>query len=235
MLKVNDLRVSYGSIQALKGISFEVLEGEIVSLIGSNGAGKTTTLRTISRLERAKSGEIEFMGQSILKLAAEKVTKAGISHIPEGRRIFPNLNVFDNLMLGAVLRKDKEGIKSDLKWVFEMFPRLDERRKQQAGTLSGGEQQMLAVGRALMTRGKLLMLDEPSMGLAPMLVDSIFETIVKINKEFGMPILLVEQNAFKALQISKRAYILETGVIKFCGSGMKLLNDPRVKEAYLGI
>lgn len=235
MLKVSDLCVSYGAIQALKGISFEVNAGEIVALIGSNGAGKTTTLRTISRLEKAKSGSVDFMGKDLLKMPPNMVTRAGLAHVPEGRRVFPALNVYDNLMMGTIRRKDKEQIQKDLNWVFELFPRLHERRAQLAGTLSGGEQQMLAVGRAIMLRGKLLMLDEPSMGLAPKLVDLIFEAILKINKEEGMPILLVEQNAFKALKIATRAYILETGNVKFSGPGEELLKDNRVKEAYLGI
>lgn len=235
MLKVSELTVSYGAIKALKGISFEINRGEIVSLIGSNGAGKTTTLRSISRLQKVQTGSIEFMGQDILMMPPGRVARSGIAHVPEGRRVFPAFNVLDNLLMGALQRKDKKGIKDDLKWVFELFPRLDERRNQLAGTLSGGEQQMLAVGRAIMSRGKLLMLDEPSMGLAPMIVDDIFKIIVKINKEEGLPILLVEQNAYKALSISDRVYILETGTIKFSGIGSDLLKDSRVKEAYLGI
>ena len=235
ILKVTDLQVAYGMIEAVRGISFEVNEGEIVTLIGSNGAGKTTTLRAISHLEKAKGGSIEFMGENIIGKPAHEIVKKGIAHVPEGRQVFPGLNVEDNLAMGALTRKgDQKGVDADLERVYEIFPRLKERRKQLAGTLSGGEQQMLAVGRAMMTRGKLMLLDEPSMGLAPMIVDEIFETIKLIQKE-GMTVLLVEQNAFKSLKIANRAYILENGQITMEGTGKELLANPKVKEAYLGV
>lgn len=218
ILKVTDLKVAYGVIEAVRGISFEVNEGEIVTLIGSNGAGKTTTLRALSSLEKVKGGTIEFLGRDITGKSAHEIVKYGIAHVPEGRQVFPGLNVEDNLSMGALLRrKDVKGVSEDLAKVYEIFPRLKERRKQLAGTLSGGEQQMLAVGRAMMTRGKLMLLDEPSMGLAPMIVDEIFETIKLIQKE-GMTVLLVEQNAFKSLKIADRAYILENGQITMQGS-----------------
>ena len=234
MLKINNLCVSYGMIQAVKDITFHIEEGEIVSLIGSNGAGKTTTLRTISSLEKAASGSIEFMGKNLKNIPPHKVVEMGIAHVPEGRRVFANLSVRDNLQLGAKLRKDVEGIQKDFKRVYGLFPRLEERKNQLAGTLSGGEQQMLAVARALMTRGKLMLLDEPSMGLAPMVVESIFKIIKEINDE-GMTVLLVEQNAFMALKIAKRAYVLETGKIVAEGNAEDLLHNSKIKEAYLGV
>ena len=233
LLEVRDLHVSYGAIQAVQGVSFEVNEGEVVALIGSNGAGKSTILRTISGLEKAKSGSIRFQDQELTKMKAHNIVRAGIAHVPEGRRIFPGLTVTENLYMGANLQTDKGKITADLERVFELFPRLKEREKQQAGTLSGGEQQMLAFGRALMTDGKLLMMDEPSMGLAPIIVDEIFEIINRINAE-GRSILLIEQNAFLALKTAKRAYVLETGKITMSGLAEDLLADERVKEAYLG-
>ena len=233
LLEVRDLHVSYGAIQAVQGVSFEVNEGEVVALIGSNGAGKSTILRTISGLEKAKSGSIRFNDQELTKMKAHNIVKAGIAHVPEGRRIFPRLTVTENLHMGANLQTDKAKIASDMERVFELFPRLREREKQQAGTLSGGEQQMLAFGRALMTDGKLLMMDEPSMGLAPIIVDEIFEIINRINAE-GRSILLIEQNAFLALKTAKRAYVLETGKITMSGPASDLLADERVKAAYLG-
>lgn len=233
MLEVNDLHVSYGAIKAVQGVSFKMEKGEIVALIGSNGAGKSTILRTISGLERAKSGSIMFEGTELTKLKAHKIVEQGIAHVPEGRRVFPRLTVTENLKMGANLVKDKAKISEELGKVFEIFPRLKEREKQQAGTLSGGEQQMLALGRALMTNGKLLMLDEPSMGLAPIIVEEIFEVIKKINS-MGTSILLIEQNAFLALNTASHAYVLETGRISMEGPSEQLLNDERVKAAYLG-
>lgn len=233
MLEVKDLSVSYGAIKALKGISFNVNEGEIITLIGSNGAGKTTTLHSISNLIKKQSGTITFEGTDITNLSADKIVKSHLIQVPEGRRIFANLSVKENLELGAYLRKDKAKIKKDMDKVYELFPRLKERIKQNAGTLSGGEQQMLAIGRALMEEPKLLLLDEPSMGLAPILVDEIFEIIKRINAD-GTTILLVEQNAFKALSIADRAYILETGTIAKEGKASDLISDDSVKNAYLG-
>ena len=233
MLEVKDLFVSYGMIEAVKGVSFHLEEGEIVTLIGSNGAGKSTILRTISGLESAKSGSINFMGREMTKLPAHKIVDAGIAHVPEGRRVFARLTVIENLRLGANLQKDKEFISSQLDRVFEIFPRLKERSRQLAGTLSGGEQQMLALGRALMTNGKLLLLDEPSMGLAPIIVEDIFRIIRQIN-EAGTSILLIEQNAYLALNTASRAYVLETGRITISGPAQDLLSDDRVREAYLG-
>ena len=233
MLKVENLCVSYGAINALRGISFEVHKGEIITLIGSNGAGKTTTLHAISNIIKKQSGSVIFEGNDITDLSADKIVKQHLIQVPEGRRIFANLSVRENLELGAYLRKDKAGIKQDLEMVYELFPRLKERIKQNAGTLSGGEQQMLAMGRALMEQPNLLLLDEPSMGLAPILVDEIFEIVKKINKT-GTTILLVEQNAFKALSIANRAYVLETGSITRSGNAQELISDPAVKEAYLG-
>ena len=233
MLEVRDLHVSYGAIHAVQGVSFELNEGETVALIGSNGAGKSTILRTISGLEHAKSGSIQFQGTELTKMKAHKIVELGIAHVPEGRRVFPGMTVRENLLMGANLVKDKEKIRLTLEHVFEIFPRLKEREKQPAGTLSGGEQQMLALGRALMTDGSLLMLDEPSMGLAPIVVEDIFRVIKKIN-EAGTSILLIEQNAFLALQTADRAYVLETGKISMQGDAKELLKDPRVKEAYLG-
>lgn len=233
MLKVENLCVSYGAINALRGISFEVHKGEIITLIGSNGAGKTTTLHAISNIIKKQSGSVVFEGTDITNFSADKIVKQHLIQVPEGRRIFANLSVRENLELGAYLRNDKAGIKRDMEMVYELFPRLKERLKQNAGTLSGGEQQMLAMGRALMEQPSLLLLDEPSMGLAPILVDEIFEIIKKINKT-GTTILLVEQNAFKSLSIANRAYVLETGSITRSGNAQELISDPAVKEAYLG-
>lgn len=233
MLSVKDLYVSYGAIQAVQGVSFELNQGEIVALIGSNGAGKTTILRTISGLERSKSGSINFMGTELTKMKPHKIAELGIAHVPEGRRIFARLTVRENLNMGANLVKDSGVIKESMDRVFEIFPRLKEREKQAAGTLSGGEQQMLALGRALMMNGKMMMMDEPSMGLAPIVVDEIFEVIRKINAS-GTSILLIEQNAFLALKTANRAYVLENGKFTMSGDADVLLKDPKVKEAYLG-
>lgn len=233
MLKVTDLAVSYGAIKALRGISFDVNAGEIITLIGSNGAGKTTTLHAISNIIKKSAGEIRFEDESIGDLAPDAIVKKGLIHVPEGRRIFANLTVKENLEMGAFTRTDKAEIKTDMEMVYGMFPRLKERLKQISGTLSGGEQQMLAMGRALMSKPKLLLLDEPSMGLAPILVDEIFSIIQQINKA-GTTILLVEQNAYKALSIASRAYILETGLITKAGNARDLIKDNSVKAAYLG-
>lgn len=233
MLEVKDLNVSYGAIKALRGINFEVNEGEVITLIGSNGAGKTTTLHSISNLIKKQSGSVVFMGEDITNLSADKIVRKGLIHVPEGRRIFANLSVKENLEMGAYTRKDKDGIKKDIEWVYELFPRMKERLGQAAGTLSGGEQQMLAMGRALMGRPKLLLLDEPSMGLAPILVDEIFDIIQKISKS-GTTILLVEQNAYKALSIANRAYVLEIGEVTKSGNAADLIKDDAVKSAYLG-
>ena len=233
MLKINDMNVYYGAIHALKGISLEINEGEIVTLIGANGAGKSTTLRTISGLLKPKTGTIEFEGKNIAGMPAQNIVKAGISQVPEGRRVFAEMTVMENLELGAFIRKDKAGIANDLKMVFERFPRLEERVNQQAGTLSGGEQQMLAMGRALMSRPRLLLLDEPSMGLAPLLIREIFSIIQDINKA-GTTVLLVEQNANMALSIANRAYVLETGRITLSGDAKELAASEEVRKAYLG-
>lgn len=233
LLEVKDLTVSYGAIKALRGISFSVEKGEIISLIGSNGAGKTTTLHSISNIIKKGSGEVRFMDNDITELAPDKIVKKGLIQVPEGRRVFANLTVKENLEMGAYTRSDKTEIKKDMEWVFELFPRMKERIRQTAGTLSGGEQQMLAMGRSLMAKPVLLLLDEPSMGLAPILVDEIFDIIQKINAS-GTTILLVEQNAYKALSIANRAYILETGVITKSGKAKDLINDNAVKTAYLG-
>ncbi len=233
MLKVTDLTVHYGAIQALRGISFDVNEGEIITLIGSNGAGKTTTLHSVSNIIKKTSGKVEFLGNDITNVSADSIVKTGLIQVPEGRRVFANMSVKENLEMGAYTRKDKAGIKTDMEKVYELFPRLKERIKQLSGTLSGGEQQMLAMGRALMSNPKLLLLDEPSMGLAPILVDEIFSIIQEINKT-GTTILLVEQNAYKALSIADRAYILETGTIIKSGKASDLINDDAVKSAYLG-
>lgn len=233
MLKIDNIDVYYGAIHALKGISLEVKEGEIVTLIGANGAGKSTTLRTISGLLKPKTGSITFLGQNIEGVRAHEIVKKGISQVPEGRRVFAEMTVMENLDLGAFVRKDKAGIQQDLKHVFELFPRLEERKNQLAGTLSGGEQQMLAMGRALMSRPKLLLLDEPSMGLAPLLIKEIFNIIVDINKS-GTTVLLVEQNANMALSIANRAYVLETGRITLSGSAKELAASEDVRKAYLG-
>ncbi len=233
MLKVENLVVHYGAIKALRGISFEVNEGEIISLIGSNGAGKTTTLHALSNIIKKTDGKVVFEDEDITSLQPDTIVKKGLIQVPEGRRIFANLTVKENLEMGAFTRTDKKGIKDDIDLVFENFPRLKERIRQVAGTLSGGEQQMLAIGRALMSKPRLLLLDEPSMGLAPILVDEIFSIIKKIN-ESGTTILLVEQNAFKALAVADRAYVLETGVISKTGNAKDLLEDDSVKKAYLG-
>lgn len=233
MLKVENIDVYYGNIQALHNISIEVNEGEIVTLIGANGAGKSTLLKTVSGLLKPKKGKIEFLGKSISGKAAQTIVKAGISHVPEGRRVFANLTVEENLELGAFLRKDKAGITSDLTKVYETFPRLLERRKQLSGTLSGGEQQMLAIGRAIMAKPKLVLLDEPSMGLAPLMVQTIFKVIEEINNE-GTTVLLVEQNAHMALSVANRGYVIETGKVVLSGPARELQSSEEVKLAYLG-
>jgi len=233
MLKVEDINVYYGNIQALKGVTLEINQGEIVTLIGANGAGKSTLLKTISGLLKPKNGQVLYEGKSIGGKQAQVIVKQGISHVPEGRRVFANMTVQENLELGAFLRKDKAGIKEDMERVYVLFPRLLERLKQHAGTLSGGEQQMLAMGRALMARPKLLLLDEPSMGLAPLLVKTIFRIIEEINAT-GTTILLVEQNANLALSIADRAYVVETGRIVLAGTAEELTSSEKVKMAYLG-
>ncbi|MFB5932494.1 ABC transporter ATP-binding protein [Peribacillus frigoritolerans] len=233
MLKIEDINVYYGNIQALKGVSMEINEGEIVTLIGANGAGKSTLLKTISGLLKPKQGKVLFEGDSIGGKAAQAIVKLGISHVPEGRRVFANMTVAENLELGAYLRKDKDGIHKDMEKVYELFPRLLERIRQQAGTLSGGEQQMLAMGRALMAKPRLLLLDEPSMGLAPLLVKQIFNIIQEIS-ESGTTILLVEQNANLALSIADRAYVVETGRIVLSGNAEELTSSEEIKMAYLG-
>ena len=233
LLEVKDLVVSYGAIKALKGISFDVEQGEIISLIGSNGAGKTTTLHSVSNLIKKVSGSITFDGADITNMPADKIVQMNLIQVPEGRRVFANMSVKENLEMGAYLRRDKDQIKKDLEWCYELFPRLKERLNQFSGTLSGGEQQMLAMARALMSKPKLLLLDEPSMGLAPILVDEIFDIITKINAS-GTTILLVEQNAYKALSIANRAYILETGEITKTGKASDLITDKAVISAYLG-
>ena len=234
MLSVKDLCVNYGGIKALKGISFEVEEGQICTLVGANGAGKSTALRTISGLTSVKSGSITFMGQDITGMDAQKVVSMGLIMVPEGRRVFDNLTVLENLKIGAYLRKDKAGIARDIEFVYSLFPRLKERSWQMAGTLSGGEQQMLAVGRALMAQPKLLMMDEPSLGLAPLVVKGIFEIINRLSREQHTTILLIEQNASAALKAADYGYVIETGLITMEGRGQDLLSDPRVQEAYLG-
>jgi len=233
LLKVSDLKVSYGGIEALRGISFDVEQGQIVTLIGANGAGKSTTLRTISGLVKPAGGKIEFEGKDITGMDPQKIVSSGIALVPEGRHVFANLTVRENLKIGAYLRKDKPGIEQDMEKVFDLFPRLRERDWQLAGTLSGGEQQMLAVGRAMMTRPKLMMMDEPSLGLAPLIVKEIFE-IIKMLSSTGITILLIEQNANAALRCANTGYVLETGRITMSGPGSALLNDQRVKDAYLG-
>jgi branched-chain amino acid transport system ATP-binding protein len=232
LLEVEDLHTFYGNIEALKGVSLEVGEGEIVTLIGSNGAGKSTTLRSISGLSPPRTGSVRFDGQEIARMQPQDIVRLGISQSPEGRRCFPRMTVAENLDMGAYLRRDNE-IVSDLDRVFELFPRLKERERQKAGTMSGGEQQMLAIGRALMARPKLLLLDEPSMGIAPILVDRIYETIVEINKQ-GTTILLVEQNANYALGVSQRGYVLETGKVALTDASDSLRTNPEVQKAYLG-
>lgn len=234
LLEVKNLEVNYGMIKALKGISFEVNEGEIIALIGANGAGKTTTLHTVSGILPKAGGNIYLEGKDITKIPAHKLVQLGISQVPEGRRVFSQMTVLENLKMGAFTRKDKDAaIEKDLKDIYARFPRLEERKNQMAGTLSGGEQQMLAMGRALMSKPKILLLDEPSMGLSPILVSEIFDIIKAIN-ESGTTILLVEQNAKKALSIANRAYVLETGNIAMSGDASKLINDDNIKKAYLG-
>ena len=233
MLKVTDLQVYYGVIQALKGISFEVNEGEVIALIGANGAGKTTILHTVTGLINQKAGKIEFEGKDISHTPAYKIVAEGMAHVPEGRRVFAELSVYDNLMMGAYTRKDKKELAETLAMVYKRFPRLEERKKQMAGTLSGGEQQMLAMGRALMSKPKIILMDEPSMGLSPIFVNEIFD-IIKAVSASGTTVLLVEQNAKKALSIADRAYVLETGNIILEGDAKVLMNDERVKKAYLG-
>ena len=233
LLETRDLHVAYGAIKALQGISFHIDQGEIVTLIGANGAGKSTTLRTISGLLRPVQGDVIYKGKSIAKVSAEKIVALGISQVPEGRRIFAQLTVLENLEVGAYTRKDKREIEESMERVFESFPRLKERLKQYGGTLSGGEQQMLAMGRGLMSKPDLLLLDEPSMGLAPILVEEIFEIVKRINAQ-GTSILLVEQNAAMALSVANRAYVLETGRIVLEGSSQELADNPQVREAYLG-
>ncbi len=233
MLEGKDLKVQYGNIDALHGVSFEVVEGEIVTLIGANGAGKSTILKTISGLVRAKSGVVRFRGEDISRVPAHQIVKMGMCHVPEGRGIIGNLTVWENLLMGAFTREDKKEIRESADRAFSSFPRLKERINQPAGTLSGGEQQMLAIGRGLMSRPSLLLLDEPSMGLAPILVDEIFAIVQRINRE-GTTILLVEQNAFMALQIAHRAYCLETGRVVLEGPAEELRANPRVRSAYLG-
>lgn len=233
MLKVEKLNVHYGVIHALKDVSMEVKEGEIVSLIGANGAGKTTLLQTISGLLKKTSGEVLFLGKSMNKVSAKNIVKEGITQVPEGRHIFPGMSVYENLLMGAYLRKDKDAIKADLQDIYQRFPILEKRSSQDASTLSGGEQQMLAMGRALMARPKILLLDEPSMGLAPILVKEIFNIIKDINEK-GTTVLLVEQNAKMALSIADRAYVMETGNIVMSGTGAELVNSPEIQKAYLG-
>lgn len=233
MLEVKDLEVYYGMIQAIKGISFEVNEGEVIALIGANGAGKTTTLHTITGLLSPKSGHVMFEGKDITKVPAHKIVSMGMAHVPEGRRVFAELSVYENLRMGAYTRKDKNEIEESLKNVYKRFPRLEERKNQMAGTLSGGEQQMLAMGRALMSKPRIILMDEPSMGLSPILVNEIFD-IIRAVSESGTTVLLVEQNAKKALYIADRAYVLETGKIVLEGNAKDLLEDDSIKKAYLG-
>ena len=233
MLDVTDLHIYYGAIKAVKGISFHVDQGEIVALIGANGAGKTSTLRAITGLERTAAGSFKYKGQEITKTKPHDIVRMGITHVPEGRRIFTNMTVRENLLMAALTVKDRGEVNKRMEEAFELFPRLKERIRQSALTLSGGEQQMLAVARAIVTGGELLLLDEPSMGLAPIIVDEIFEVIQRLNKE-GTTILLNEQNAFMALSAANRAYVLETGNIQFEGTGQELLHDQRVQDAYLG-
>lgn len=233
MLEVKDLHVYYGVIQALKGVSFEVNQGEVIALIGANGAGKTTTLHTLTGLIPAKQGSIIFEGKDITKVPAHKIVQMGIAHVPEGRRVFADLSVYENLIMGAYTRKDKAEIAQSLAEVYKRFPRLEERKNQRAGTLSGGEQQMLAMGRALMSKPRIIVMDEPSMGLSPIFVNEIFDIIQKVS-ESGTTVLLVEQNAKKALTIADRAYVLETGRITLSGKAEDLLHDESVQKAYLG-
>lgn len=235
MLKLKNVSTYYGNIQALKGISIDVAEGEIITLIGANGAGKSTTLMSICGIVPPKYGEIYFKGKPIHRLSAEKIVSRGLSQVPEGRHIFPDMSVLENLQMGAFLRRDKAGIKRDLEYVFELFPILAQRRSQAGGTLSGGEQQMLAISRALMTKPKLLLLDEPSLGLAPLIIQQIFEIIAKINEEHKTTIFLVEQNANQALKVAHRGYVMENGRITLCDTASSLLDNEEVKKAYLGI
>ena len=235
MLKIDNIHTYYGHIHALKGISLEVKQGEIISLIGANGAGKSTTLLSISGLESPKSGSITFNGTELTKMSPDKIVKLGITQAPEGRRIFPGLTVLENLELGAFLRNDKKQIKKDIEFMYTMFPILGERRKQLGGTLSGGEQQMLTISRALMMEPKLLLLDEPSLGLAPIIVAQIFEEIKRVNKEYNITVFLVEQNANQALKISDRGYVLQNGVIIMTDTGQNLLKNDDVRKAYLGV
>ena len=232
-LEIRDLHVSYGGIRALKGVDLTVEEGQIVTLIGANGAGKSTTLRAISGLQKPQSGSILYGGEELVGLPAKEIVRRGIIHVPEGRRVFPDMTVAENLKIGAFLRKDKDDIASDMDYVYSLFPRLKERSWQPAGTLSGGEQQMLAVGRALMSRPKVLMMDEPSLGLAPLIVKDIFSIIRRVNAD-GITVLLIEQNANAALRIADYGYVLETGVIALTGTGEELLRNESVREAYLG-
>ena len=233
MLEVKDLHVSYGGIRALRGVNLEVPDGKIVTLIGANGAGKSTLLRTISGLVKAESGSITYDGKELLGMSINKILELGIAQVPEGRRVFTNLSVLENLKIGAYLRRDKAGIQKDIEWVYELFPRLKERSWQMAGTLSGGEQQMLAVGRALMSRPKLMMMDEPSLGLAPLVVKGIFEIIREINRQ-GVTVLLIEQNANMALKTADLAYVLETGEITLHGTGAEMLTNEAVERAHPG-
>ena len=233
MLEVKDLQVYYGMIQAIKGISFEVNQGEVIALIGANGAGKTTILHTVTGLNAPKAGSIVFEGQDITKVPAHKIVSMGMAHVPEGRRVFAQLSVYDNLKMGAYTRKDKNEIEESLEMVYKRFPRLEERKNQMAGTLSGGEQQMLAMGRALMSKPKIILMDEPSMGLSPIFVNEIFDIIQEVSAS-GTTVLLVEQNAKKALSIADRAYVLETGTIALDGDAKVLMNDDSIKKAYLG-
>ena len=233
MLKVRDLVVAYGGIEALKGISLDVPDGKIVTLIGANGAGKSTLLRSIIGLVKVKNGSVEYNGDTLTGLNSQQIVSKGLTLVPEGRRVFPNLTVLENLRIGAYMRKDEDGIAADIKRIYEIFPRLEERHWQMAGTLSGGEQQMLALGRALMSRPKLMMMDEPSLGLAPLVIKEIFNIIRSIN-ENGTTVLLVEQNANMALKVAHHAYVLETGRIMMEGSGKELLENEEIKEAYLG-
>ena len=233
MLKIENLVVSYGGIEALKGISLDVPDGKIVTLIGANGAGKSTLLRSIMGLVKPDNGAITYNGQDIYGLNSQKIVSTGITLVPEGRRVFPNLTVLENLKIGAYMRNDKEGIVADIRWIYDLFPRLEERSWQLAGTLSGGEQQMLALGRALMCRPKVLMMDEPSLGLAPLVIKDIFKIIQEINRQ-GMTVLLIEQNANMALKIADIAYVLETGRITMNATGKEVLENPDIKAAYLG-
>ena len=233
MLKIENLVVSYGGIEALKGISLDVPDGKIVTLIGANGAGKSTLLRSIMGLVKPDNGAITYNGQDIYGLNSQKIVSTGITLVPEGRRVFPNLTVLENMKIGAYMRNDKDGIAADIRWIYDLFPRLEERSWQLAGTLSGGEQQMLALGRALMCRPKVLMMDEPSLGLAPLVIKDIFKIIQEINRQ-GMTVLLIEQNANMALKIADIAYVLETGRITMNGTGKELLANPDIKAAYLG-